>query len=95
MSTFNGSLLIVCCWFSPYTPLLSVTGVDILGKNAVVLGRSKIVGAPMSNLLTFNHATVTVCHSKTSNLPDVVCFWLHVELVSGFIIIIILDHWMN
>lgn len=30
-------------------------------------------GAPMSNLLTWNHATVTVCHSKTKDLPDVVC----------------------
>ena len=45
-----------------------VTGTDIKGKRAVVLGRSKIVGAPMSDLLTWNHATVTVCHSKTADL---------------------------
>ncbi|XP_060576562.1 C-1-tetrahydrofolate synthase, cytoplasmic-like isoform X2 [Ruditapes philippinarum] len=61
----------------PCTPrgcleLIRRSGVDIAGKTAVVLGRSKIVGAPMSNLLTWNHATVTVCHSKTVNLPDVV-----------------------
>jgi methylenetetrahydrofolate dehydrogenase (NADP+)/methenyltetrahydrofolate cyclohydrolase/formyltetrahydrofolate synthetase len=37
-----------------------------------VLGRSKIVGAPMANLLLWHNATVTVCHSKTVNLPDVV-----------------------
>ena len=44
------------------------TGTEIKGKKAVVLGRSKIVGAPMSDLLTWNHATVTVCHSKTADL---------------------------
>ena len=44
------------------------TGTEIKGKRAVVLGRSKIVGAPMSDLLTWNHATVTVCHSKTADL---------------------------
>lgn len=45
-----------------------ITGTDIKGKRAVVLGRSKIVGAPMSDLLKWNHATVTVCHSKTADL---------------------------
>ena len=44
------------------------------GKRAVVVGRSKIVGAPMANLLMWNHATVTVCHSRTVNLPEVVSF---------------------
>ena len=38
----------------------------------MVIGRSKIVGSPMSDLLTWNHATVTVCHSKTADLPKVV-----------------------
>lgn len=51
---------------------LNFPGVEIAGKTAVVLGRSKIVGAPMSNLLTWNNATVTVCHSKTVDLPDIV-----------------------
>lgn len=45
-----------------------------MGKNAVVLGRSKIVGSPMADLLKWNHATVTVCHSKTQDLPDIVSF---------------------
>ncbi|CAL1535691.1 unnamed protein product [Lymnaea stagnalis] len=57
----------------PCTPrgcmeLIKRTGVDVRGKNAVVLGRSKIVGAPMSDLLLWNHATVTVCHSQTADL---------------------------
>ena len=38
----------------------------------MVLGRSKIVGAPMAALLTWNHATVTVCHSRTQNIEQVV-----------------------
>lgn len=44
-------------------------GVSVSGKKAVVIGRSKIVGAPMHDLLVWNHATVTCCHSKTSDLP--------------------------
>uniref|UniRef100_A0A2C9JJ80 C-1-tetrahydrofolate synthase, cytoplasmic n=1 Tax=Biomphalaria glabrata TaxID=6526 RepID=A0A2C9JJ80_BIOGL len=59
----------------PCTPrgcmeLIKRTGVDVKGKNAVVLGRSKIVGAPMSDLLLWNHATVTVCHSRTADLKS-------------------------
>jgi len=46
----------------------------IQGKTAVVVGRSKIVGSPMSDLLKWNHATVTVCHSKTQNLEQVVSY---------------------
>lgn len=61
----------------PCTPrgcleLMKKSGVSLAGKNAVVLGRSKIVGSPMADLLKWNHATVTVCHSKTQNLPDIV-----------------------
>ena len=47
-------------------------GVSVKGKRAVVLGRSKIVGSPMASLLIWNHATVTVCHSRTVDLPSVV-----------------------
>ncbi|XP_065051570.1 C-1-tetrahydrofolate synthase, cytoplasmic-like [Rhopilema esculentum] len=62
--------------FIPCTPrgclkLIEKTGVNVKGKNAVVIGRSKIVGSPMSNLLTWNHATVTICHSKTQDLPSI------------------------
>jgi methylenetetrahydrofolate dehydrogenase (NADP+)/methenyltetrahydrofolate cyclohydrolase/formyltetrahydrofolate synthetase len=63
--------------FTPCTPkgvmvLLEEAGVDIKGKNAVVLGRSDIVGSPVSYLLKNADATVTVCHSRTSDLPEVV-----------------------
>ncbi|XP_025053713.1 C-1-tetrahydrofolate synthase, cytoplasmic isoform X2 [Alligator sinensis] len=61
--------------FIPCTPkgcmeLIRQTGVQIAGKRAVVIGRSKIVGAPMHDLLLWNHATVTTCHSKTSALAE-------------------------
>ncbi len=46
-------------------------GVEIKGKRAVVLGRSKIVGMPMFHLLVWNHATVTLCHSRTRNIHAV------------------------
>lgn len=46
-------------------------GIDLTGKNAVVLGRSNIVGKPMASLLLKSNATVTICHSKTKDLPKV------------------------
>ncbi|XP_077595098.1 C-1-tetrahydrofolate synthase, cytoplasmic-like [Stigmatopora nigra] len=60
--------------FVPCTPsgcmeLIARTGVSVAGKHAVVIGRSKIVGAPMRDLLLWNHATVTTCHSQTPDLP--------------------------
>lgn len=63
--------------FTPCTPhgcieLIKRSGIPIVGARAVVLGRSKIVGTPVSELLKWNHATVTICHSKTKNLPEVV-----------------------
>ncbi|CAN9508010.1 unnamed protein product [Ophioblennius macclurei] len=61
--------------FLPCTPngcmeLIRQTGVSVEGNHAVVIGRSKIVGSPMHDLLLWNHATVTSCHSKTSDLPE-------------------------
>ncbi|KAK5698861.1 tetrahydrofolate synthase [Elasticomyces elasticus] len=63
--------------FVPCTPkgvmvLLEESGVEIRGKNAVVLGRSDIVGAPVSYLLRNADATVTVCHSRTQGLEQIV-----------------------
>jgi 5,10-methylene-tetrahydrofolate dehydrogenase/methenyl tetrahydrofolate cyclohydrolase len=63
--------------FIPCTPygciyLLEQSGVKIEGANAVVLGRSNIVGMPVALLLINCNATVTVCHSRTRNLPGVV-----------------------
>ncbi|EHA48346.1 hypothetical protein MCOR27_004144 [Pyricularia oryzae] len=62
-------------YFIPCTPkgimvLLEEAGVDLKGKNAVVLGRSDIVGSPVSYLLKNADATVTVCHSRTVGLQD-------------------------
>ncbi len=62
--------------FAPCTPagvmvLLEQAGVTVAGANAVVLGRSTIVGKPMTSLLVNASATVTVCHSKTRDLAAV------------------------
>ena len=51
--------------------LLKSTGVDLTGKNAVVVGRSNTVGKPMAMLLLNANCTVTVCHSKTQNLKEI------------------------
>jgi 5,10-methylene-tetrahydrofolate dehydrogenase/methenyl tetrahydrofolate cyclohydrolase len=63
--------------FVPCTPkgcieLLDRSGVVIEGRNAVVLGRSNIVGLPVAMLLLHRNATVTICHSRTADLPAVV-----------------------
>ncbi|HDT14576.1 MAG TPA: bifunctional 5,10-methylenetetrahydrofolate dehydrogenase/5,10-methenyltetrahydrofolate cyclohydrolase, partial [Firmicutes bacterium] len=50
--------------------MIESAGVDITGKNAVVIGRSNIVGKPMALLLLQRHATVTICHSRTKNLAE-------------------------
>ncbi|KAL9890225.1 C-1-tetrahydrofolate synthase, cytoplasmic-like [Glossina fuscipes fuscipes] len=62
--------------FMPCTPwgcieLIKRSGVKMEGANAVVLGRSKVVGTPAANLLKWYNATVTVCHSKTKNIADI------------------------
>ncbi|HKP10501.1 MAG TPA: bifunctional 5,10-methylenetetrahydrofolate dehydrogenase/5,10-methenyltetrahydrofolate cyclohydrolase, partial [Blastocatellia bacterium] len=51
--------------------MLDHYGIEMSGKRAVVLGRSRIVGLPMSLLLLHRHATVTICHSRTADLPAV------------------------
>jgi methylenetetrahydrofolate dehydrogenase (NADP+)/methenyltetrahydrofolate cyclohydrolase len=63
--------------FVPCTPygciyLLEQSGVKIEGANAVVLGRSNIVGMPAALLLVGKNATVTICHSRTKDLPSVI-----------------------
>jgi len=62
--------------FIPCTPqgiieLVLSTGIEIKGKEAVVVGRSNIVGKPVALLLLQNHATVTICHSRTRDLGEV------------------------
>ncbi|XP_071507229.1 C-1-tetrahydrofolate synthase, cytoplasmic-like [Diadema antillarum] len=63
--------------FLPCTPrgcmeLLKRSGVVVEGKRVAVLGRSKIVGAPMSDLLRAHNATVTMCHSRTKNIDEII-----------------------
>jgi methylenetetrahydrofolate dehydrogenase (NADP+)/methenyltetrahydrofolate cyclohydrolase len=62
--------------FLPCTPagvmrLLDAYGIEIEGKEAVVLGRSNIVGKPLSIMLLQRNATVTICHSRTKNLTQI------------------------
>ena len=52
--------------------LLNRYGIEVAGKHAVIIGRSNIVGKPMIQLLLKNDATVTVCHSKTENLEEII-----------------------
>jgi len=71
-----GKIMIGNFDFLPCTPagvmeLLDDAGIDICGKNCVVIGRSNIVGKPQAMLLLHRNATVTICHSKTKNLKDV------------------------
>ena len=60
----------------PCTPngvikMMDIAEIPISGKNAVIIGRSNIVGKPMANLLLSRNATVTICHSRTADLPEV------------------------
>jgi methylenetetrahydrofolate dehydrogenase (NADP+)/methenyltetrahydrofolate cyclohydrolase len=62
--------------FTPCTPrsvmeLLKSTGIELCGKNAVVIGRSNIVGKPVFQLLLKENCTVTICHSKTNDLEGI------------------------
>jgi len=71
-----GRLVEGTAMFTPCTPkgimkMIESTGVAIEGKRAVVVGRSNIVGKPTALLLMHRNATVTVCHSKTRDLPAV------------------------
>jgi methylenetetrahydrofolate dehydrogenase (NADP+) / methenyltetrahydrofolate cyclohydrolase len=63
--------VLAACTPSGVIELLERSSVPIAGSRAVVIGRSDIVGKPMALLLLHRHATVTVCHSKTADLPDV------------------------
>src|SRR5216684_1623062 len=62
---------LVACTPAGCMEILRRNGIVIEGANAVVLGRSDIVGKPMALLLMHANATVTICHSKTRDLPDV------------------------
>ena len=68
-------LLEYCTAYTPCTPkgiitLLDHYDIPIAGKNVVIVGRSKLVGQPLAELLLRRDATVTVCHSKTTDLAE-------------------------
>lgn len=67
-----GRPALVACTPVGVMEILRRSNIPIEGANAVVMGRSDIVGKPMALLLLHAHATVTICHSKTRNLPEVV-----------------------
>lgn len=67
----SGNPLFVPCTPRGIMELISRTGIELAGKEAVVVGRSNIVGKPMALLLLAQHATVTICHSRTKDLPAV------------------------
>lgn len=71
-----GKIMIGNHSFLPCTPagvmeLLSRSGIDVSGKECVVIGRSNIVGKPQAMLLLHANGTVTVCHSRTKNLTEI------------------------
>ena len=70
-----GGLVVGNTIFPPCTPygvqlLLETTGIDVTGKNAVIVGASNIVGKPMALMLLQKEATVTICHAKTRDLAQ-------------------------
>ena len=67
----QGERCTVACTPAGCLDLIRSTGVQIEGAEAVVVGRSNIVGKPMAMLLLQNNATVTICHSRTRNLAEV------------------------
>lgn len=67
---FLGENALVSCTPKGIIELLHRYNIDLEGKNAVVIGRSNIVGKPTAMLLLQNNATVTVCHSRTTNLTE-------------------------
>ena len=66
-----GDYAILPCTPAGVMKMLEYEGIDVKGKECVVIGRSNIVGKPMAMLLLHASGTVTVCHSKTVNLTDV------------------------
>ena len=68
---FAGKPTMIPCTPAGIMELINLSGLDLAGKHAVIIGRSNIVGKPMAHLLLQANATVTICHSKTKDLPKV------------------------
>jgi len=66
----TGTQGVVACTPRGALYMIKSTGIDLCGKEAVVIGRSNIVGKPMAMLLMRENCTVTVCHSRTKNLAE-------------------------
>jgi len=71
-----GKLMLGLSGFRSATPagiieLIKRYNLDLVGQHAVIVGRSNIVGKPLAQMLLQEHATVTMCHSKTKNLPEI------------------------
>lgn len=67
---FTGQKGVVACTSKGAMEMIRRTGIDLSGKEAVVVGRSNIVGKPMAMLLLQQNATVTMCHSRTQHLAE-------------------------
>jgi len=67
----QGEDSLVPCTPAGVIEILKRSGIEIAGQNAVIVGRSNIVGKPMAILLLQENATVTICHSRTRDLPSV------------------------
>lgn len=68
---FNGDDSLVPCTPAGIVEMLNRYNIEVEGKHCVVVGRSNIVGKPISILMLDKNATVTICHSRTSNLKDI------------------------
>lgn len=67
----QGSPALVPCTPAGVIEILKRSDIEIAGRHAVIVGRSNIVGKPMAMLLLKENATVTICHSRTVNLPEI------------------------
>ncbi|MCX5841912.1 MAG: bifunctional 5,10-methylenetetrahydrofolate dehydrogenase/5,10-methenyltetrahydrofolate cyclohydrolase, partial [Deltaproteobacteria bacterium] len=68
---FSGNPLHRACTPAGIIALLDRYGIVMEGKEAVIVGRSNIVGKPLALMLLSRHATITICHTRTKNLPEV------------------------
>lgn len=66
-----GLVSLVPCTPAGVIEILKRSNIEIAGKHAVVVGRSNIVGKPLAMLLLKENATITICHSRTANLPEI------------------------
>jgi len=67
----QGQKALTSCTPAGIIEMLKRSGINIAGEHAVIVGRSNIVGKPMAMLLLQENATVTICHSRTKNLPEI------------------------